>query len=71
MGFGENGLAEFVAARKFNKCDDMINQLVEHMQKWRGNTLFRGRFHGCSGKAHVKAAALIVALLWHPTSADF
>jgi serine phosphatase RsbU (regulator of sigma subunit) len=42
--FGENGLAEFVAARKFNRCDDIIIQLVEHMQKWRGNTSFADDF---------------------------
>jgi len=42
--FGEKGLAEFMAARKSVRCDDIVNQLVEYMRKWRGNTSFADDF---------------------------
>jgi serine phosphatase RsbU (regulator of sigma subunit)/pSer/pThr/pTyr-binding forkhead associated (FHA) protein len=42
--FGEKGLAEFLAARKSVRCEDIVNQLVEHMRKWRGNTSFADDF---------------------------
>jgi serine phosphatase RsbU (regulator of sigma subunit) len=42
--FGENGLAEFLAARKSVRCEDIVNQLVEHMRKWRGTSSFADDF---------------------------
>jgi phosphoserine phosphatase RsbU/P len=42
--FGEDGLAEFLAARKAMPCEEIINQLVDHMRKWRGNTSFADDF---------------------------
>jgi len=42
--FGEKGLAEFLAARKTVRCEDIVNQLVEHMRKWRGTTSFADDF---------------------------
>ncbi len=44
MEFGENGLAEFLTARKSVRCEDIVNQLVEHMRKWRGLTSFADDF---------------------------
>jgi sigma-B regulation protein RsbU (phosphoserine phosphatase) len=42
--FGEKGLAEFLAARKSVRCEDIVNQLVEHMRKWRGTSSFADDF---------------------------
>jgi serine phosphatase RsbU (regulator of sigma subunit) len=42
--FGEKGLAAFLAERKSVRCEDIVNQLVEHMRKWRGNTSFADDF---------------------------
>ncbi len=42
--FGEKGLAEFLAVRKKVKCEDIVNELVEHMRKWRGYTSFADDF---------------------------
>jgi sigma-B regulation protein RsbU (phosphoserine phosphatase) len=42
--FGEKGLAEFLAVRKSVRCEDIVNQLVEHMRKWRGTTSFADDF---------------------------
>jgi sigma-B regulation protein RsbU (phosphoserine phosphatase) len=42
--FGEKGLAEFLATRKSTRCEDIVNQLVEHMRKWRGTTSFADDF---------------------------
>jgi serine phosphatase RsbU (regulator of sigma subunit) len=42
--FGENGLAEFLMARKSVRCEDIVNQLVEHMRKWRGIASFADDF---------------------------
>jgi serine phosphatase RsbU (regulator of sigma subunit) len=42
--FGEQGLAEFLVARKSERCEDMVNQLVEHMRKWRGTSSFADDF---------------------------
>ncbi len=42
--FGENGLAEFLTARKSVRCEDIVNQLVEHMRKWRGTAAFADDF---------------------------
>ncbi|HEY1948260.1 MAG TPA: SpoIIE family protein phosphatase [Bryobacteraceae bacterium] len=42
--FGEDGLAEFLAARPSVPCEEIVNQLVEHMRKWRGNTAFADDF---------------------------
>jgi len=42
--FGDTGLAEFLAARKAIRCEDIVNQLVEHMRKWRGTKAFADDF---------------------------
>jgi serine phosphatase RsbU (regulator of sigma subunit) len=42
--FGEDGLAEFLAARKSSPCGEIVNQLVEHIRKWRENTSFADDF---------------------------
>jgi len=42
--FGEDGLADFLAARKDLSCEEIVNQLVDHMRKWRGNTSFADDF---------------------------
>jgi len=42
--FGEKGLAEFLTARKTIRCEDIVNQLVEHIRKWRGTTSFADDF---------------------------
>jgi sigma-B regulation protein RsbU (phosphoserine phosphatase) len=42
--FGENGLATFLAARKTVRCEDIVNQLVEHIRKWRGTVSFADDF---------------------------
>jgi serine phosphatase RsbU (regulator of sigma subunit) len=42
--FGEDGLADFLSARKDFSCEDIVNQLVDHMRKWRGNTNFADDF---------------------------
>ncbi len=42
--FGEYGLAEFLNTRKAVRCEDIVNQLVEHMRKWRGSTSFSDDF---------------------------
>jgi sigma-B regulation protein RsbU (phosphoserine phosphatase) len=42
--FGETGLAEFLAARKSVRCEDIVNQLVEHIRKWRGISSFADDF---------------------------
>jgi phosphoserine phosphatase RsbU/P len=42
--FGENGLAEFLSARRTVRCEDIVNQLVEHIRKWRGTTSFADDF---------------------------
>jgi sigma-B regulation protein RsbU (phosphoserine phosphatase) len=42
--FGEDGLAEFLAARPAVPCEEIVNQLVDHMRKWRGNTAFADDF---------------------------
>ena len=42
--FGEKGLAEFLAVRKSVRCEDIVNQLVEHMRKWRGTSSFADDF---------------------------
>jgi sigma-B regulation protein RsbU (phosphoserine phosphatase) len=42
--FGDTGLADFLAARKAIRCEDIVNQLVEHMRKWRGTTAFADDF---------------------------
>jgi sigma-B regulation protein RsbU (phosphoserine phosphatase) len=42
--FGEKGLAEFLAARKSIRCEDIVNQLVEYMRKWRGASSFADDF---------------------------
>ncbi len=42
--FGDTGLAEFLAARKAIRCEDIVNQLVEHIRKWRGTKAFADDF---------------------------
>src|SRR5882757_3012500 len=42
--FGEDGLAKFLAARMALPCEEIVNQLVDHMRKWRGNTGFADDF---------------------------
>jgi serine phosphatase RsbU (regulator of sigma subunit) len=42
--FGDTGLAEFLAARKEIRCEDIVNQLVEHIRKWRGTPAFADDF---------------------------
>lgn len=42
--FGEDGLAAFMAARKAMPCEEIVNQLVEHIRKWRGDTSFADDF---------------------------
>jgi serine phosphatase RsbU (regulator of sigma subunit) len=42
--FGEEGLAQFLAARPSVPCDEIVNQLVDYMRKWRGNTAFADDF---------------------------
>jgi serine phosphatase RsbU (regulator of sigma subunit) len=42
--FGEDGLATFLAARTAMPCEEIVNQLVDHMRKWRGNTSFADDF---------------------------
>ncbi|HMF79190.1 MAG TPA: SpoIIE family protein phosphatase [Bryobacteraceae bacterium] len=42
--FGEDGLATFLATRKSVPCEEIVNQLVDHMRKWRGNTAFADDF---------------------------
>lgn len=42
--FGEESLAEFLAVRKNIRCEDIVNQLVEHMRKWRGAMSFADDF---------------------------
>jgi sigma-B regulation protein RsbU (phosphoserine phosphatase) len=42
--FGEKGLAEFLASQKAVGCEDVVNELVEHMRKWRGTTAFADDF---------------------------
>jgi serine phosphatase RsbU (regulator of sigma subunit)/pSer/pThr/pTyr-binding forkhead associated (FHA) protein len=42
--FGETGLAEFLAARKAIRCEDVVNQLVEHLRKWGGTASFADDF---------------------------
>ncbi len=42
--FGEKGLAEFLAARKSIRCEDIVNQLVEHIRKWGGTASFADDF---------------------------
>lgn len=42
--FGEDGLADFLVSRKTMPCEDIVNQLVDHMRKWRGNTSFADDF---------------------------
>jgi serine phosphatase RsbU (regulator of sigma subunit) len=42
--FGEEGLANFLVARKAIPCEEIVNQLVDHMRKWRGNTTFADDF---------------------------
>jgi phosphoserine phosphatase RsbU/P len=42
--FGEDGLASFLAERKSMPCEEIVNELVEHMRKWRGNTSFADDF---------------------------
>jgi len=42
--FGEDGLANFLASRTALPCEEIINQLVDHMRKWRGNTSFADDF---------------------------
>ncbi len=42
--FGEKGLADFLAARQATRCEDIVNQLVEHIRKWRGTTSFADDF---------------------------
>ena len=42
--FGEKGLAEFLATRRTVRCEDIVNQLVEHMRKWRGTNSFADDF---------------------------
>jgi len=42
--FGEDGLAKFLAARTALPCEEIVNQLVDHMRKWRGNTGFADDF---------------------------
>jgi serine phosphatase RsbU (regulator of sigma subunit) len=42
--FGESGLADFLTARKSVRCEDIVNQLVEHMRKWRGIASFADDF---------------------------
>jgi sigma-B regulation protein RsbU (phosphoserine phosphatase) len=42
--FGEEGLADFLVARKAIPCEEIVNQLVDHMRKWRGNTTFADDF---------------------------
>jgi sigma-B regulation protein RsbU (phosphoserine phosphatase) len=42
--FGEDGLADFLVPRKDLSCEEIVNQLVDHMRKWRGNTSFADDF---------------------------
>jgi phosphoserine phosphatase RsbU/P len=42
--FGEKGLAKFLVDRKAVRCDDIVNQLVEHIRKWRGAAAFADDF---------------------------
>jgi sigma-B regulation protein RsbU (phosphoserine phosphatase) len=42
--FGEKGLAEFLATRKSVRCEDIVNQLVEYIRKWRGTSSFADDF---------------------------
>jgi phosphoserine phosphatase RsbU/P len=42
--FGEDGLAKFLATRPAVPCEEIVNQLVDHMRKWRGNTAFADDF---------------------------
>jgi len=42
--FGEKGLAEFLVQCAHLRCEDIVNELVEHMRKWRGTTSFADDF---------------------------
>jgi sigma-B regulation protein RsbU (phosphoserine phosphatase) len=42
--FGEDRLAAFLATRPLIPCEEIVNQLVDHMRKWRGNTAFGDDF---------------------------
>jgi serine phosphatase RsbU (regulator of sigma subunit)/pSer/pThr/pTyr-binding forkhead associated (FHA) protein len=42
--FGEDGLAQFLATLPSVPCEDIVNQLVDHIRKWRGNTVFADDF---------------------------
>jgi serine phosphatase RsbU (regulator of sigma subunit) len=42
--FGEKGLADFLAARRAIRCEDIVNQLVEHIRQWCGTASFADDF---------------------------
>lgn len=42
--FGEDGLARFLASRDGVPCGEIVNELVDHMRKWRGNAAFADDF---------------------------
>jgi serine phosphatase RsbU (regulator of sigma subunit) len=42
--FGEDGLANFLAGKRARSCQEIVDQLVEHLRRWRENVSFADDF---------------------------